>query len=844
MAPQLVWHGLGHSIWWQSFVTLAVISAGVMIWILYRYERRLIAASAGNVLLMLRLMVLGCLFVTFLEPTVTWTHEVKRNGRIVVAIDVSDSMTTADTHALPSEKLRWARALGVIGDQADAGRIVGWQAAYDNLREPEWVDPNETADPGRRTRLTDVRKKTLEHAMSDAAQIPRKEIARRLLTLTKPPLLPALEKLGQVQIVAFAGKALGTDLNGLPQVVAKPSPTLQSAISDLSAPLASALAKSEGESILAVVLFTDGRDNGGHDPSGFASRLGNVQAPVFPVLLGSRLKPKDLGIGTLDYPQTVFKNDQPVLKATLHVSGFEGQPLVVKLTPADGPPVEQTVTPAGPQVDLSFPLPIKGIGRHEFTISIDPQPGETRKDNNTQQIAVSVVDDKVRVLVLEGEARWEFRYIDNALKRDQRVELYSVVFDQPYLGVLEETFFPRNLNWPASAELSKSPLANIDLVIMGDVAPRNLPPQAWTLLEKFVSDAGGTLVLTAGKRHHASWLGHPEFERLMPITQASQLITADAVPPGTPTERGFHLVLTPEAEAEAMFQFNTDPVLNRAIWANLPGHMWGLSGTAKPGTTVFATARTGGAALDLEQERKQAIVVRQYYGQGQVLWLGIDSTWRWRHLVGDTYQHRFWGQLGRWAAHNKSVAGNAFVKFGPERPEVDLGQDVLFKARWTADFLRRFPNLKARVEIHRSKESPTARPFSTLELRPIKNQEQVHEARAVSLPAGSYRAKLVTENGDLGAKEISADVYVQPEKSLELSDLSSNRELLLQLAQLSNGQLVLPENAHTIPDLIRGPTASRSLRDEFLLWDHWLILTAFFILLMAEWVVRKMNGLP
>ncbi|MDB5388107.1 MAG: hypothetical protein JWM11_3753, partial [Planctomycetaceae bacterium] len=234
MSPQLAWHGLGHSIWWQAFILLAVIGAAVMICVLYRYERRLVAPSVGNILLLLRLMVLACLFVTFLEPTVTWTHDIKRNGRIVVAIDVSDSMTTADTHALPSEKLRWARALGIVGEQADQGRITAWQAAYDNFKEPEWVAPNETADPDRKARLTEIRKKNLEQAMLDAAQIPRKEIARRLLTLTKPPLLPALEKLGKVQIVVFGGKALGTDIKGLPPIVATPSPTLLAGSSDLS----------------------------------------------------------------------------------------------------------------------------------------------------------------------------------------------------------------------------------------------------------------------------------------------------------------------------------------------------------------------------------------------------------------------------------------------------------------------------------------------------------------------------------------------------------------------------------------------------------------------------------
>ena len=191
MTPQLVWHGLGNSLLWQFVLVLSLVSAAVMICMLYAYERRLVASGVGNILLMLRLMVVGCLCVTFLEPALTWTHQSKREGRIVVALDVSDSMTTADVHALPSEKLRWARALGIVGEQAVPDRLAAWQAAYDNQQEPEWVAPQETADPERRARLSQLRKKNLEQAMEDASQIPRKEIARRLLTLTSPPLLPA-----------------------------------------------------------------------------------------------------------------------------------------------------------------------------------------------------------------------------------------------------------------------------------------------------------------------------------------------------------------------------------------------------------------------------------------------------------------------------------------------------------------------------------------------------------------------------------------------------------------------------------------------------------------------------
>src|SRR5262249_40888804 len=49
------------------------------------------------------------------------------------------------------------------------------------------------------------------------------------------------------------------------------------------------------------------------------------------------------------------------------------------------------------------------------------------------------------------------------------------------------------------------------------------------------------------------------------------------------------------------------------------------------------------------QEREQPLIVRQNYGFGRVLYIALDSTWRWRYKVGDQHHHRFWGQVIHWA---------------------------------------------------------------------------------------------------------------------------------------------------------------------------------------------------
>ena len=76
------------------------------------------------------------------------------------------------------------------------------------------------------------------------------------------------------------------------------------------------------------------------------------------------------------------------------------------------------------------------------------------------------------------------------------------------------------------------------------------------------------------------------------------------------------------------------------------------------------------------REKRNALIARQNYGLGRVLYVGLDSTWRWRKGVGDVYHHRFWGQVVRWAADRPLESGNQFVRFGASQPVYRGGQDV------------------------------------------------------------------------------------------------------------------------------------------------------------------------
>ncbi|MHC5544952.1 hypothetical protein ACYOEI_42495, partial [Singulisphaera rosea] len=72
------------------------VVALVLVLVLYREERRLVSRRVGLWLLGLRLAAAGVLVLSLFEPIATRSYRETVKGRVVVAVDVSESMATAD----------------------------------------------------------------------------------------------------------------------------------------------------------------------------------------------------------------------------------------------------------------------------------------------------------------------------------------------------------------------------------------------------------------------------------------------------------------------------------------------------------------------------------------------------------------------------------------------------------------------------------------------------------------------------------------------------------------------------------------------------------------------------
>jgi putative transposon-encoded protein len=841
------WHLLfsgASSAGWVIFASLGVLSALILSFWLLRLERRMVPPAAGWTLLGLRLLVLALLFLILLQPLLTKRFDVEERGRVVVAVDASLSMETQDRHASLAEKLRWAQALGMLGSDDTAARIDNWVVQAEAGSEPDWLGIGRTPANAVERAAADSRKRQVEDALEELGQMPRTEFVRRLLLAQPRELLRNLGDVMPVDLRVFATEQQATAPEQLEQRLVTDRRDLMPGGTGAVQTLQSVLAEESGRQVRSFVLISDGRQTLPTDAAGEAQRLAALGIPVHTIPIGSRLPPRDLSVAALESPETVFLNDNARIRAVLGTSGFEGQALSVRLE-RDGETVQQqTVTPVGDSAVVDFTVPTDRAGRFDYRLVSDVQVGELREDNNSRDVNLRVVDNKARVMLLEGDARWEFRYLRNVLERDRQVQSTTVLFRQPYLEILNEPAMESKL---PPAEAFRQQLALTDLLVVGDVDPQEVEEEVWKLVEDAVTRDGLTLLVIPGRRSMPAGYTSETLSGMLPVSEFRQQLAEQFQPSVQGGEQSvYRLVLSAEAEGLPMFQLGPKRDVGSGGITALPGHPWVYTGVPRPGAKLWASAMLPGGGGE-----SSPVIVHQDYGFGQTVWMGIDSTWRWRLRAGDEWHYQFWGQLIRWAARNKAAAGNSDVRMTVA--DVVLGEEesAEIAVRWDRRLVPQLAEAVMEVVAERLDERGEVlpplegEPAITARLRPAADAPERFNAKMPPLPEGTWRLRLqVTGSAAAPRETVATEVLVRRQLSGELANVSCNREFLQQLSELSGGRMIEPSDARQLLELVQPQDEPEQKVQERTLWDHWLVILLFSGLLMAEWVVRKVNGLP
>src|SRR5262245_27598628 len=494
------WGDLGSAAQVALLALLGVVPVALVVW-LYRYEMRLIRRPAAVLFLGLRLVVIALLWcVVGLQPMLARSTTEELVGRVLIAVDQSGSMNVPDPQRPRLDKLRLARALklrvdGVAPTPEQLGAWIEHYKAKGEKSEPAWVGPEEARDdPARRRQLADQRRAAHDRLCEAVDMLTRAEVARRLLAGDGAGLLSNFAGKHKVELAAFdrqVWEIKPRQLDALPKGKGAGPDRAGAAFTDLRAPLRHALERSGPDQgrTLGLVLLTDGQHNLGLSPVKKAGDLGKLGVPVYPVALGAREAPPDIALLEVKAPANVFKGVDAAVEARFKVSGLAAQELIVELHQGQGPPAEEHIKRVPHDgTDRLYTVPFQvrmdQVGTRALEVKVRLTLKGTKEinaENNSRTAVVRVADDRAKVLVVDGEARWEFHYLINALRRDRSMEPEAVVFVQPRLGQIPEAQLEKQGNPRLSlprredAKDALDPLLKYDCVILGDVSPEQLP---------------------------------------------------------------------------------------------------------------------------------------------------------------------------------------------------------------------------------------------------------------------------------------------------------------------------------------------------------------------------------
>ncbi|HMF15894.1 MAG TPA: vWA domain-containing protein, partial [Gemmataceae bacterium] len=381
-----------------------------------------------------------------------------------------------------------------------------------------------------------------------ATVMSRTEAARKILADDGLNLLGTLAKNHEVHLVGFHQDIW--DARNLADLFQPATPALSSAGTNLDLPLARAL-EAPGR-LKGVIVLTDGQHNVGPSHLTKAKELARAHVPVYPVALGSLSPPPDIALFEVRAPANLFQEADAVIEARFKVRALPAQEIHVELWNKKTMRIEEKKTIWHDGLDrlhhVRFEVFLKEPGLHSYEVKVRPGNPKTREItevNNSMPAVIRVSRDKVKVLIIDGEARWETHYLASALARDRSTALDRVLFDQPRLGRISEAELEKagnpKLKLPA-LDKDGDPLLNYDCIFLGDASPAQLPVKDRQRLAQYVSERGGTLVIQAGKRFMPMDYYAKTQTEADPLIKLLPIQSPGIIKPAS----GFSLALTPE----------------------------------------------------------------------------------------------------------------------------------------------------------------------------------------------------------------------------------------------------------------------------------------------------------
>ena len=566
----------------------------------------------------------------------------------------------------------------------------------------------------------------------------------------------------------------------------------------------------------AVILLSDGSDNSGGVSAEAISALRARHIPVHTVGFGREHAAHDVELDQAEIAPRALADSRLAARITLHQRGYAGSKInltVRDVTDGNGKMLASRTVNLGSDGNSqteTVMFDVGGAGARTLEVAAVPLPGEENTANNALTRVVNVGSAARRVLYIEGEPRWEFKFIREAEEGDRMVQVVSMVRTSENKIYRQGIANPQELaaGFPSRAE----DLFGYQGLIIGSVEAAYFSQAQQELIREFVDRRGGGLLLLGGQFSLADggW-NATNLTSLLPTTLPTQPSTFHReADPRNGTTHTF-AELAPAGADSVITRLVDDPAANAAKWKTLPYLMdYEDPGTPKPGATVLANMIT-------PEGRRLPLLVTENFGRGRTAIMATGGTWRWQMSLplGDTAHDLFWQQLVRWLVSD--TPGHVMASV-PAQVLLDSGAITL-----TADVRgpQYNPAPDAKVEAHILGPNGVS---ALVEMSPVPDNPGQFQANWSAPKAGAYLTEVTAQRADSAtgkAVELGRDVltFQRMDGVAENFHTDQNRNLLEQLAAQTGGRYWKPADLGKLAASIPFSEAGVTVRETKDLWN-------------------------
>ena len=569
-------------------------------------------------------------------------------------------------------------------------------------------------------------------------------------------------------------------------------------------------APGDDEGVNAVILLTDGHDFEMVNPVKTGLAAHNRQAPVYAVAFGRQGKVRDVAVRITGYQPYCYVKQKARVSATLRLVGCELEDLTVQLL-RQGQVVQTKHVNAQQlqELPVDFEVAEPETGQYEYEVRVLPLENEVDTANNSAITYLNVIDQQLRVLLVEGDPYWDTTFLQRSLMRNDKFDVDALIRYAPdKVRAIRKTPGTGVLHPPQTLE----EFAAYDVIILGRSVDSVLNSSGGpaSLLDQYVNERGGTVVFSRGRAFASASAGELE-----PVLWSDK------------SRDHPHLEVTAEGRGLSPFRALND---SEGGLDALPDLVAGSSPRdTKPLTATFAMAASR------EDATPEAAIVHRRYGRGQVVSIGVEGLWRWElnskgEGANSAFDH-FWDQMILWLLAGRDFIPNRQFSFRPSSANILLGENVYFR------LVLRQPDPKVNsvpVTVYFGDAAA-----GRVNLAPAPGSVGRLAGEFLPEQVGRYRAVVNLPDGT--TQESRFIVFTE---NLEETEVATDTLYLRRLCESSGGRVIEPGE---LPKLLQELSNQKAdLTPRTVLHPVWNAAWVFYLaglLFGSEWYLRRRWGL-